>query len=64
MQTKALIIGLMLAYVEARFGQEQATQAKIAAVKGGNAGEAATIAGASISDLLGAANACQKVCWL
>jgi len=44
------------------FGQEQAPIAAIQAVtSGGNPGEAATLAGASISLLLAAANPCAKV---
>jgi hypothetical protein len=61
MVSKTLLITLMVAYVEARFGQEQVPIAAISGVQGGNAGAAATIAGATISDLLGAANACAKV---
>jgi hypothetical protein len=61
MVSKTLLITLMIAYVEARFGQEQVPIAAISSVQGGNAGAAATIAGATISDLLGAANACAKL---
>jgi hypothetical protein len=61
MLSKPVILAALIAYAEARFGQEQATQGIIAAVEGGEAGAAATIAGASISDLLGGANACDKV---
>lgn len=45
----------------ARFGQEQVPISAISQVQGGQAGEAATIAGAAISDLLGGANACDKL---
>lgn len=62
MVSKAFFIMAAIAYVEARFGQEQVPIAAISAVKGGSSGEAATIAGAAISDLLGAANSCDKVC--
>jgi hypothetical protein len=62
MFSKAVILAALIAYAEARFGQEGATQEIIAAVEGGEAGAAATIAGAAISDLLGGANACDKVC--
>jgi hypothetical protein len=61
MVSKVVLIAAMIAYVEARFGQEQGPIAAISAVQGGNPGAAATIAGATISDLLGAANACAKV---
>jgi hypothetical protein len=61
MVSKVFIISAVIAYVEARFGQEQLPIAAIQAVKGGNSGQASTIAGAAISDLLGAANSCAKV---
>lgn len=61
MVSKTLIMAAIIAYVEARFGQEQVPISAISAVKGGASGAAATIAGAAISDLLGAANSCAKV---
>ncbi|KAH8722754.1 hypothetical protein GQ44DRAFT_774776 [Phaeosphaeriaceae sp. PMI808] len=61
MVSKTLLVSLMIAYVQARFGQEQVPIAAISAVQGGAPGAAATIAGATISDLLGAANACAKL---
>jgi hypothetical protein len=61
MVSKTVLIAAMIAYVEARFGQEQVPIAAISAVQGGDAGAAATIAGATISDLLGGADACAKV---
>ncbi|OAL48956.1 hypothetical protein IQ07DRAFT_644971 [Pyrenochaeta sp. DS3sAY3a] len=61
MVSKAFILSAIIAYVEARFGQEQVPIAAISAVQGGDAGAAATIAGAAISDLLGAANSCAKL---
>jgi hypothetical protein len=61
MVSKTLIMAVVIAYVEARFGQEQVPISAISAVKGGTSGAAATIAGAAISDLLGAANSCAKV---
>jgi hypothetical protein len=61
MVSKTLIMAAVIAYVEARFGQEQVPISAISAVKGGVSGAAATIAGAAISDLLGAANPCAKV---
>ena len=46
------------------FGQEQIPIPAIAAVTSGGApGQAATIAGAAVSDLLAEANACAKVCF-
>lgn len=61
MVSKIFLIAAMMAYVEARFGQEQVPIAAISAVQGGDPGAASTIAGAAISDLLGAANSCAKV---
>lgn len=61
MVSKVFIIAAVIAYVEARFGQEQIPIAAISEVKGGASGEAATLAGAAISDLLGGANSCAKV---
>jgi hypothetical protein len=61
MIAKTLIIAAVIAYVEARFGQEQIPIDAISQVQGGDPGQAQTIAGAAISDLLGAANACDKV---
>lgn len=61
MVSKLFLITAAIAYVEARFGQEQVPIAAISAVQGGDPGAAATIAGATISDLLGGANSCAKV---
>lgn len=61
MVSKVFIIAAVIAYVEARFGQEQVPIAAISDVQGGAGGAAATIAGAAISDLLGGANSCDKV---
>ncbi|RMZ70469.1 circumsporozoite precursor [Pyrenophora seminiperda CCB06] len=58
---QTFILMAAIAYVEARFGQEQVPIAAISAVKGGSPGQAATIAGAAISDLLGAASSCAKL---
>lgn len=60
MSTTAAIL-LLVAVAHARFGQEQLPIPAVAAVQGGEAGAAATIAGAAISDLLAGANACAKV---
>lgn len=61
MLSKQLALALLIAVAQARFGQEQVPIAAISAVNGGNPGEAATIAGAAISDLLAGANACDKL---
>ena len=61
MVSKALIIAAVIAYVEARFGQEQLPINAISQVQGGDPGAASTIAGAAISDLLGAASSCAKL---
>lgn len=61
MVSKTILIAAMIAYVEARFGQEQLPIAAISSVSGGDPGAASTIAGAAISDLLGAADPCAKV---
>ena len=61
MVSKVVLIAAMIAYVEARFGQENVPIAAISSVQGGAGGAAATIAGATISDLLGGANACAKL---
>ena len=61
MFSKAFLIAMAIAYVEARFGQENLPSQAISAVQGGNPGAAATVAGATISDLLGGANSCAKL---
>lgn len=62
MQSKAVLLSLLVAYAEARFGQEQLPISAISAVtSGGGPGVAATLAGGAISTLLGAANPCAKV---
>lgn len=61
MVSKPLLIIALIAYVEARFGQEQLPIQAISQVQGGDPGAAATVAGAAISDLLGGANSCAKV---
>lgn len=62
MVSKIFLVSAMIAYVQARFGQEQVPISAISSVQGGDPGAASTIAGAAISDLLGAANSCDKVC--
>jgi hypothetical protein len=54
-------LALLFTLAAARFGQEQLPIEDIANVQGGDPGEAPTIAGAAISDLLAGANACAKV---
>jgi hypothetical protein len=61
MFSKTILLSIAIAYVEARFGQEQVPIQAISAVQGGAPGAAATVAGAAISDLLGAANSCAKL---
>lgn len=61
MVSKTFILAAVIAYVEARFGQENDPISAISDVQGGDGGAAATIAGAAISDLLGGANSCDKV---
>ncbi|KFY14952.1 hypothetical protein V492_02313 [Pseudogymnoascus sp. VKM F-4246] len=62
MQSKIALIALLVAYAEARFGQEQEPISAISAVtSGGGPGVAATLAGGAISTLLGAANPCAKL---
>lgn len=58
---KIALVAALVAFVEARFGQEQVPIPAISAVQGGDPGAAATIAGAAISDLLAAANPCAKL---
>ncbi|TAQ87671.1 hypothetical protein B7494_g4022 [Chlorociboria aeruginascens] len=61
MLTQAVLVSILVALSEARFGQEQIPIAAIAAVQGGSPGQAATLAGQSVSFLLAAANPCGKL---
>ncbi|KIW70649.1 hypothetical protein PV04_02894 [Phialophora macrospora] len=61
MFAKSTAIAALLAVAQARFGQEQIPIPAIAAVQGGAPGVAPTIAGAAVSDLLAATNACDKL---
>jgi hypothetical protein len=62
MYSKLAVVAALLAFAEARFGQEGAVQGAISALGNfGNPGQAATLAGASPGVLLGGANACAKV---
>ena len=64
MFSKSLAIVALVAFAEARFGQEQCSPAlgDIQAVtSGGQPGQAATIAGGAISNLLAAANPCDQL---
>ncbi|EXJ92719.1 hypothetical protein A1O3_01271 [Capronia epimyces CBS 606.96] len=55
------MLAAVIAVANARFGQEQVPIPAIAAVQGGSPGVAQTIAGAAVSDLLAATNACDKL---
>lgn len=60
--SKTIILSALLAFAEARFGQEGLVQNAISGLGDfGNPGEAATLAGATPGSLLGGANACDKV---
>ncbi|KAK0113540.1 hypothetical protein ONS95_013791 [Cadophora gregata] len=62
MYTQALLISALVAITEARFAQEQIPIQAISDLGAfGNSGEAATLAGQSISFLLAAANPCGKL---
>lgn len=61
MYSKAVLLAALVAFAEARFGQEQVPIAAISSSSGGKSGDAATLGGAAISTLLGAANPCDKV---
>jgi hypothetical protein len=61
MHFQATALTALIAVAQARFGQEQIPISAIAAVQGGDPGEAQTIAGAAVSDLLAATNACDKL---
>jgi hypothetical protein len=61
--SKTFILAALLAYAEARFGQEQEPVAAVQALDGsfGDPGVAATIAGSIPSALLAAASPCDKL---
>lgn len=61
MLSRQVALAVLIAVAQARFGQEQVPIAAISAVNGGDAGAAATIAGAAISDLLAGSSACDKL---
>ena len=62
MYSKLVLVAAMVAYVEARFGQEGAVQNIVGALGDfGQPGQAATLAGQTPSVLLAGANACAKV---
>jgi hypothetical protein len=61
MIAKTTALAALVAVAYARFGQEQVPIQAIADVQGGAPGAAQTIAGAAISDLLAATNACDKL---
>ncbi|KIW27674.1 uncharacterized protein PV07_07397 [Cladophialophora immunda] len=58
---KTTALATLLTVAQARFNQEQIPIPAIAAVQGGAPGVAQTIAGAAVSDLLAATNACDKL---
>lgn len=66
MYTQTILVALLAAAVEARFGQEQGNGA-ITAIGAltdlGSPGQAATLAGGSIQFLLAAANPCGSKCF-
>lgn len=62
MMSKSIIVAALLAYTEARFGQEQVPVSAVSSLSNfGNPGEAATLAGGIPGSLLAAANPCEKV---
>jgi len=61
MYTRTFLLSVLAAIAEARFGQEQIPIAAISSAPGGSSGQAQTLAGQSISTLLGAANPCAKL---
>ncbi|KAH8669440.1 hypothetical protein BGZ60DRAFT_375876 [Tricladium varicosporioides] len=61
MFSKAILLSVLAALTEARFGQEQLPISAISSAPGGQSGQAATLAGQSISFLLAAANPCDKL---
>lgn len=58
---KSFIVFALITLSQARFDQEQIPISAIRQVQGGAPGVADTIAGAAISDLLGAADPCAKL---
>ncbi|PQE08975.1 hypothetical protein CJF32_00002632 [Rutstroemia sp. NJR-2017a WRK4] len=62
MLSQTVLVSLLVALAEARFGQEQVPIAAISALSSfGQSGQAATLAGGSIQFLLAAANPCGKL---
>lgn len=62
MMSKSIIVVALMAYAEARFGQEQVPVSAVSSLSNfGNPGEAATLAGGIPGSLLAAANPCDKV---
>jgi len=62
MMSKSIIVAALVAYAEARFGQEQVPVSAVSALSNfGNPGEAATLAGGIPGSLLAAASPCDKV---
>ncbi|KAK2614784.1 hypothetical protein N8I77_001586 [Diaporthe amygdali] len=62
MMSKSMIVAALVAYTEARFGQEQVPVSAVSSLSNfGNPGEAATLAGGIPGSLLAAANPCDKL---
>ncbi|KAH8747922.1 hypothetical protein F5882DRAFT_454873 [Hyaloscypha sp. PMI_1271] len=61
MYSRTILLSVRVAIAEARFGQEQIPISAISSAPGGSSGQAQTLAGQSISTLLGAANPCAKL---
>ncbi|KAG6355787.1 hypothetical protein INS49_003753 [Diaporthe citri] len=62
MMSKSIIVAALVAYTEARFGQEQVPVSAVSSLSNfGNPGEAATLAGGIPGSLLAAANPCDKL---
>ncbi|KAH8786881.1 hypothetical protein BGZ57DRAFT_969625 [Hyaloscypha finlandica] len=61
MSTRTVLLSVLVTIAEARFGQEQVPISAISSAPGNSSGQAQTLAGQSISTLLGAANPCAKL---
>lgn len=61
--SKTLVLSALVAFAQARFGQEQVPVSAVAALTNrGNPGDAGTLSGQVPGVLLAGANACAKVC--
>ncbi|PMD53404.1 uncharacterized protein K444DRAFT_571698 [Hyaloscypha bicolor E] len=61
MYTRTVLLSVLVAIAEARFGQEQIPISAISSDPGGSSGQEQTLTGQPISILLGAANPCAKL---